>query len=59
MPDVVLGGALVVVAGLGVSGRAAAEVLASRGARVVPVDDHADDVIGTDELLAGTALDRA
>ena len=54
-----LDGALVVVAGLGVSGRAAAEVLAARGARVVPVDDLADDVIGTDELLAGTALDRA
>ena len=48
-----------VVAGLGVSGRAAAEVLASRGARVVPVDDHADDVIGSAELLAGTVLDRA
>lgn len=59
MSDVELDDALVVVAGLGVSGRAAAEVLASRGARVVPVDDHADDVIGTDELLAGTALDRA
>lgn len=54
-----LDGALVVVAGMGVSGRAAAEVLASHGARVVPVDDHAEDVIGTDELLAGTALDRA
>lgn len=54
-----LEGALVVVAGQGVSGRAAAEVLASRGARVVPVDDHADDVIGTAELLEGTALDRA
>ena len=48
-----------VVAGLGVSGRAAAEVLASRGARVVPVDDHADDVIGSAELLEGTVLDRA
>ena len=57
--EIELDGALVIVAGLGVSGRAAAEVLASRGARVVPVDDHADDVIGTDELLAGTALDRA
>ena len=54
-----LEGALVVVAGLGVSGRAAAEVLASRGARVVPVDDHADDVIGSAELLEGTVLDRA
>ena len=54
-----LDGALVIVAGLGVSGRAAAEVLAARGARVVPVDDHADDVIDTTELLAGTALDRA
>ncbi|WP_028046937.1 UDP-N-acetylmuramoyl-L-alanine--D-glutamate ligase [Cellulomonas sp. URHE0023] len=59
MAEVELDGALVIVAGLGVSGRAAAEVLASRGARVVPVDDRADDVIGTDELLAGTALDRA
>ncbi|WP_028049830.1 UDP-N-acetylmuramoyl-L-alanine--D-glutamate ligase [Cellulomonas sp. URHD0024] len=54
-----LEGALVVVAGLGVSGRAAAEVLAAHGVRVVPVDDHADDVIGTAELLEGTALDRA
>ncbi|WP_426595356.1 UDP-N-acetylmuramoyl-L-alanine--D-glutamate ligase [Cellulomonas sp. McL0617] len=59
MAEVQLDGALVIVAGLGVSGRAAAEVLASLGARVVPVDDHADDVIGTQELLAGTALDRA
>ena len=57
--EIELDGALVIVAGLGVSGRAAAEVLASRGARVVPVDDQAQDVIGTDELLAGTALDRA
>jgi UDP-N-acetylmuramoylalanine--D-glutamate ligase len=57
--ELVLEGALVVVAGLGVSGRAAVEVLASRGARVVPVDDHADDVIGSAELLAGTVLDRA
>lgn len=59
MSDLVLEGALVVVAGLGVSGRAAAEVLASRGARVVPVDDHADDVIGSAELLEGSVLDRA
>jgi UDP-N-acetylmuramoylalanine--D-glutamate ligase len=57
--DLVLEGALVVVAGLGVSGRAAVEVLASRGARVVPVDDHADDVIGSAELLDGSVLDRA
>lgn len=54
-----LEGALVVVAGLGVSGRAAVEVLASRGARVVPVDDQADDVIGSAELLEGSVLDRA
>lgn len=59
MSELVLEGALVVVAGLGVSGRAAVEVLASRGARVVPVDDHADDVIGSAELLEGTVLDRA
>ncbi|NKY40973.1 Mur ligase family protein, partial [Cellulomonas septica] len=43
---------------MGVSGRAAAEVLASRGARVVPVDDAAGDVLSTDELLAGDVLDR-
>ncbi|KQT00905.1 UDP-N-acetylmuramoyl-L-alanine--D-glutamate ligase [Cellulomonas sp. Leaf395] len=59
MASLVLEGALVVVAGLGVSGRAAVEILASRGARVVPVDDHAEDVIGPAELLAGTVLDRA
>ncbi len=55
-PD--LDGARVVVAGMGVTGRAAAEVLASRGAHVVPVDDTAGDVLSTDELLAGTVLDR-
>lgn len=54
-----LDGAHVVVAGLGVTGRAVADVLASQGARVVPVDDAADDVIGSDEVLAGTGLDRA
>lgn len=54
-----LDGAHVVVAGLGVTGRAVADVLASQGARVVPVDDGADDVIGSQELLAGTGLDRA
>ncbi|CAM5793546.1 UDP-N-acetylmuramoyl-L-alanine--D-glutamate ligase [Cellulomonas persica] len=54
-----LEGARVVVAGLGVSGRAAAEVLASRGARVVPVDDASDDAVATDEYLAGGGLDRA
>ena len=59
MSELVLEGALVVVAGLGISGRAAVEVLASRGARVVPVDDLADDVIGSAELLEGTVLDRA
>lgn len=53
-----LDGAHVVVAGLGVSGRAAAEVLAAQGARVVPVDDAAGDVLATAELLAGTVLDR-
>ena len=54
-----LDGARVVVAGLGVSGRAAAEVLASRGARVVPVDDASDEAVATDEYLAGGGLDRA
>ncbi|MGY4646139.1 UDP-N-acetylmuramoyl-L-alanine--D-glutamate ligase [Cellulomonas sp. URHB0016] len=54
-----LDGAHVVVAGLGVTGRAAADVLASEGARVVPVDDAADDVIGAEEFLAGAGLDRA
>ncbi|AEE45746.1 UDP-N-acetylmuramoyl-L-alanine--D-glutamate ligase [Cellulomonas fimi] len=53
-----LDGARVVVAGMGVTGRAAAEVLAARGARVVPVDDTAGDVLSTEELLAGTVLDR-
>jgi len=53
-----LDGARVVVAGLGVSGRAAADVLASVGARVVPVDDGAGDVISSAEYLAGTGLDR-
>jgi UDP-N-acetylmuramoylalanine--D-glutamate ligase len=54
-----LDGARVVVAGLGVSGRAAADVLASVGARVVPVDDAAGDVVSSAEYLAGTGLDRA
>ncbi|ROS28215.1 UDP-N-acetylmuramoyl-L-alanine--D-glutamate ligase [Cellulomonas sp. PhB150] len=54
-----LDGARVVVAGLGVSGRAAADVLASVGARVVPVDDASGDVISSAEYLAGTGLDRA
>jgi UDP-N-acetylmuramoylalanine--D-glutamate ligase len=54
-----LDGAHVVVAGLGVTGRASADVLASHGARVVPVDDAADDVIGSQEFLGGTGLDRA
>lgn len=58
MAELDLEGARVVVAGMGVSGRAAAEVLAAHGARVVPVDDTADDVVSTEELLAGTALDR-
>jgi len=53
-----LEGARVVVAGLGVSGRAAAEVLASRGARVVPVDDASDEAVPTSEYLAGDGLDR-
>ena len=49
-PD--LDGARVVVAGLGVSGRAAADVLAARGARVVPVDDGgADEAPTSRELL--------
>jgi len=54
-----LDGARVVVAGLGVSGRAAAEVLAARGARVVPVDDRADEAVSSQEYLAGDGLDRA
>ena len=54
-----LDGARVVVAGLGVSGRAAADVLASVGARVVPVDDAADDVVSSAEYLAGSGLERA
>jgi len=56
-PD--LEGARVVVAGLGVSGRAAAEVLASRGARVVPVDDRSDEAVSSEEYLAGGGLERA
>ncbi|GEL94242.1 UDP-N-acetylmuramoyl-L-alanine--D-glutamate ligase [Cellulomonas composti] len=52
-------GARVVVAGLGVSGRAAAQVLAERGALVVPVDDASDEAIGSQEYLAGGALARA
>jgi UDP-N-acetylmuramoylalanine--D-glutamate ligase len=52
-------GARVVVAGLGISGRAAADVLASRGARVVPVDDRAGDVVTSEEYLAGGGLARA
>ncbi len=54
-----LEGARVVVVGLGVSGRAAADVLASAGARVVPVDDRADDAISSDDYLAGDGLGRA
>ncbi|HWJ85200.1 MAG TPA: UDP-N-acetylmuramoyl-L-alanine--D-glutamate ligase, partial [Cellulomonas sp.] len=54
-----LDGARVVVAGLGVSGRAAADVLASVGARVVPVDDAAGDAVSSAEYLAGSGLDRA
>lgn len=54
-----LDGARVVVAGLGVSGRAAAEVLAARGARVVPVDDRSDEAVSSAEYLAGDGLSRA
>jgi UDP-N-acetylmuramoylalanine--D-glutamate ligase len=54
-----LEGAHVVVAGLGLSGRAAADVLASRGARVVPVDDRAGDVVTSEEYLAGGGIERA
>ncbi|ASR54337.1 UDP-N-acetylmuramoyl-L-alanine--D-glutamate ligase [Cellulomonas sp. PSBB021] len=54
-----LEGARVVVAGMGVSGRAAAEVLAARGARVVPVDDASDEAVSSAEYLAGGGLARA
>lgn len=53
-----LDGARVVVAGLGVSGRAALEVLAARGARVVPVDDASDEAVGSAEYLAADGLAR-
>ena len=54
-----LAGARVVVAGLGVSGRAALEVLAGRGAHVVPVDDASDEAVGSAEYLAADGLARA
>lgn len=57
-PQEDLEGARVVVAGYGMSGRAAEQVLAARGARVVPVDDRSDEVMATDDLLAGDALAR-
>jgi UDP-N-acetylmuramoylalanine--D-glutamate ligase len=53
-----LDGARVVVAGLGVSGRAALEVLAARGARVVPVDDASEEAVGSAEYLAADGLAR-
>ena len=53
-----LDGARVVVAGYGMSGRAAEQVLAARGARVVPVDDRSDEVVATDDLLASDTLER-
>jgi UDP-N-acetylmuramoylalanine--D-glutamate ligase len=51
----------VVVAGLGVSGRAACAVLADRGADVVTVDAHAPDASAHDaaEFVAGGGLDGA
>lgn len=54
-----LGRARVVVAGLGVSGRAARDVLAGLGARVTTVDDRAEDADARDvaAFLAGGGLD--
>jgi UDP-N-acetylmuramoylalanine--D-glutamate ligase len=54
-----LGRARVVVAGLGVSGRAARDVLAGLGARVTTVDDRAEDADASDvpAFLAGGGLD--
>jgi UDP-N-acetylmuramoylalanine--D-glutamate ligase len=56
-----LAAARVVVAGLGVSGRAARDVLAGLGASVVTVDDRAADADSTDvaAFLAGGGLDGA
>ncbi len=53
-----LGRARVVVAGLGVSGRAARDVLAGLGARVTTVDDRAEDADVRDvaAFLAGDGL---
>lgn len=55
-----LDGARVVVAGLGVSGRAALEVLTARGARVVTVDVRAADADAADpaRFVADGGLDR-
>ncbi len=53
-PD--LDGATVLVAGLGVTGRAVVPVLGGHGARVVTVDQGADDADARD--LAGLALDQ-
>ncbi|WP_108723758.1 UDP-N-acetylmuramoyl-L-alanine--D-glutamate ligase [Cellulomonas timonensis] len=54
-----LSGARVLVAGLGVSGRAALEVLASRGAVVTTVDEHAEeaDVRDVARFVADGGLD--
>lgn len=54
-----LGRARVVVAGLGVSGRAARDVLAGLGARVTTVDDRAPDADASDvaAFLDGGGLD--
>ncbi len=54
-----LSGARVLVAGLGVSGRAALEVLAARGAEVTTVDEHAEeaDVRDVAGFVAGGGLD--
>ncbi|WP_454050393.1 UDP-N-acetylmuramoyl-L-alanine--D-glutamate ligase [Cellulomonas sp. Marseille-Q8402] len=55
-----LASARVVVAGLGVSGRAARDVLAGLGAHVTTVDDRADDADATVEaFLAGDRLTDA
>src|SRR6478735_513674 len=56
-----LGRARVVVAGLGVSGRAARDVLAGLGARVTTVDDRAEDADVRDvaAFLAGDGLAAA
>jgi UDP-N-acetylmuramoylalanine--D-glutamate ligase len=52
-----IGRARVLVAGLGVSGRAARDVLAGLGARVTTVDDRAEDADADVATLLGRGLD--